>query len=129
MSELLNEVKNEVIDIGGNVVKEPIVEDEGNWTEMDTGDLCNMFGDYIVYNDEQFSNNFQKEDFDYEVFNADYYAEKFPAFDPEVHEILARVSQEKIIDLRKKNDTFKIISGSFNPFEDDIKRQRDKETN
>jgi hypothetical protein len=126
---LLNEVKNEVIDIGGNVIQEPIVEEEGNWTEMDTGDLCNMFGDYIIYNDEQFSNNFQKEDFDYEVFNADYYAEKFPAFDPEVHEILARVSQEKIIDLRKKNDTFKIINGSFNPFENDIKRQRDKETN
>ena len=42
MSELLNEVKNEVIDIGDNIVKEPIIEEEGNWNEMDTGDLCNM---------------------------------------------------------------------------------------
>ena len=133
MSELFDkEVKNEIIeDIAGNIIdQEPEILEESGWNPMDIGDLCNMFGDYIVYADEQFANNFNKDDFDYEVFNQDYYAEKFPGFDDEVHEILARVSKEKVIDLRKKKDQFKITHGSFSPFkEEEEEETRDKRQN
>ena len=66
-------------------------------------------------------NQLQLEDFNFDVFGEDYYAKKFPHFEPEVHEILARVSQEKIIDLRKQNEFFKIQPASVNPFEEDNK--------
>lgn len=84
------------------------VEEEGVWQEIKEGDLCNMFGDYILYSDEVFGEKFNKEDFDYHIFNEDYYRQKFPGFNEDIYEILAQVSKEKLIDLRKRKELFKI---------------------
>lgn len=119
MSELLENIENQVIeDIAGNVVEHNVVT-EGKWCEIETKDLCEMFGDYVLYADEQFEEQYNNQQFDYEIFNKQYYSEKFPGFDDDVHEVLADVSRRKIIDLRKLNDTFQIKQGEFDPFEED----------
>ena len=85
-------------------------------------DLANMFGDFVLYQQEEFQAQLIKKEFNYEVFGEDYYAMKFPHFPPEIHEILAKVSKDKIIDLRKQNDEFKIEveeQEGFKPFEAD----------
>ena len=91
---------------------------QNNWYSISDKDIANMFGDYILYSTDKFKEQIQSNQFNYEVFDADYYASKFPGFSDEVYEILADVSAKKIIDLRKDDDTFRIQHGSFRPFED-----------
>ena len=91
---------------------------QNNWNSISDKDIANMFGDYILYSTDKFKEQIQSNQFNYEVFDADYYASKFPGFSDEVYEILADVSTKKIIDLRKDDDTFRIQHGSFRPFED-----------
>lgn len=94
--------------------------EEGGWQPISEEQLCNMFGDYVLYEQEQFKNQLTLNDFNYEIFDFDYYAEKFPHFQPEIHELLANISKEKIIDLRKRNDFFKMINNADErPFAED----------
>ena len=96
-----------------------VSENQTNWSPLNDKDIANMFGDYILYSTDKFQEQLQSNQFSYEVFDADYYASKFPGFANEVYEILADVSQKKILDLRKDDDTFKIQHGEFNPFKDE----------
>lgn len=102
------------------------IRDEGVWQEITTGDICNMFGDYVLYSDEVFGEKINNDDFDYEIFNEGYYRDKFPGFNDDVYNILARVSKEKLIDLRKRKDLFKIekkeITINFNDELEDNKK-------
>lgn len=125
MSDLMKQIDlGEMKEENKIIEKQPIQESikdidttEGNWVELEENDLVNMFADYILYNQNEFQNQLKKEDFNYEVFDTDYYAEKFPHFSEEVHEILAKVSKEKIIDLRKQNEFFKEKKDiNMNPF-------------
>lgn len=119
---LSEEYENETNEILGEVeaeVKTQVLdEDIKGFTEITTEDLASMFGDYILYNQNEFQKQLKTEDFNYNVFGSDYYAEKFPHFSPEVHDILAKVSQEKIIDLRKQKEFFKPKEeiGEIRPF-------------
>ena len=134
--ELSDELENQVIDedhavdIAGNKIEPGLLSEdykeqmnsERGWKELEMDDLANMFGDFVLYQQEEFQEQLIKKDFNYEVFGEDYYAMKFPHFPPEIHEILAKVSKDKIIDLRKQNDEFKIEveeQEGFKPFEAD----------
>lgn len=90
---------------------------ENDWCPLSDKDIANMFGDYILYSTDKFQKQLQSNQFNYEVFDANYYASKFPGFSDNVYEILADVSQRKIVDLRKDDDTFKIQHGEFKPFQ------------
>lgn len=100
------------------VISDQVIETD---TELGNEDLVNMFGDYVLYNQEEFSKQFNVKDFNYDVFDEEYYANKFPHFAPEVHELLSTMSRNKIIDLRKENDMFKSVQGQFHPFKEDNK--------
>ena len=104
-----------------------IVEDKDNWVPMSDTQLAEMFGDFVLYADENFKDQFTKENFNYEVFDTDYYREKFPHFDDEVHTILAEVSKKKIIDLRESKNILNIKRGEFRLFDDEenIKQKND----
>jgi len=98
-------------DIGGNSI--PILDNSGNiinnleakenalWIDFNDKHLEQFVENFTSYADE---NDIDFNKFDYETHGADYYAEKFPNFDPEVHEILAECSKKKVEDFRDTNN-------------------------
>ena len=98
-------------------MKNTIEEEESNWNKIEEEELINMFQDFILYSDEHFNQQFKLEQFDYTIFNEEYYREKFKGFPDNVYPLLAKISKEKIIDTRKNLDTFRITHKKLNPFE------------
>ena len=99
-------------DIGGNKIpiqeqehledfnenNEKDVKEEGNWVEFNDNNLQEFVDNFTHYADD---NNIDFDKFDFSEYPATYYAEKFPGFDPEIHEILAECSKKRIEDFRK----------------------------
>ena len=83
-------------------IKDITDEQKGRWVEFTDAEFENQLGNLFCYLDER--ENITNIDFDslnYQVYDADYYAEKFPGFDSTVYEILAESTKiDKVIDNR-----------------------------
>ena len=67
-------------------------------------DMENFMENFVSYSDE---NNVEWEKFSYEVYDEEYYREKFPNFDEAVIQILAKCSQKKYHDELEKSKLLK----------------------
>ena len=83
------------IDFNPNNEKDIKIEDN-NWTEFKQKDLEEFVDMFSNYADENSSEKIDWEKFNYDIYDEDYYAEKFPGFDSSVHKILADCSSKKI---------------------------------
>lgn len=83
------------IDHNPNNEKDTILKDNG-WSEFRQKDLEEFVDMFSNYADENTSNKIDWEKFDYNIYDEDYYAKKFPGFDSSVHKILADCSKKKI---------------------------------
>ena len=88
------------IDYNPNNEKDTILKDNG-WSEFKVKDLEEFIDMFSNYADENTSNKIDWERFNYEIYDEDYYAEKFPGFDSSVHKILADCSKKKIEEHRE----------------------------
>ena len=87
-------------DYNPNNEKDTILKDNG-WSEFKVKDLEEFIDMFSNYADENTSNKIDWERFNYEIYDEDYYAEKFPGFDSSVHKILADCSKKKIEEHRE----------------------------
>tara|TARA_R100001126_G_scaffold82932_1_gene51208 strand:+ start:1099 stop:1527 length:429 start_codon:yes stop_codon:yes gene_type:complete len=85
----------DTIDCNPNNKKDTILEDNG-WSEFRQKDLEEFVDMFSNYADENSSEKIDWERFNYEIYDEDYYAKKFPGFDSSVHKILAECSKKKI---------------------------------
>ena len=88
------------IDYNPNNEKDTILKDNG-WSEFKVKDLEEFIDMFSNYADENTTNKIYWERFNYEIYDEDYYAEKFPGFDSSVHKILADCSKKKIEEHRE----------------------------
>lgn len=87
-------------DYNNNNEKDKILKDNG-WSEFKVKDLEEFVDMFSNYADENTSNKIDWERFNYDIYDEDYYAEKFPGFDSSVHKILADCSNKKIEEHRE----------------------------
>ena len=76
---------------------------KGLWIEHDDSDFAKVFNGLLDYtNDDDELDNLDWNSVNYEVYGADYYAERFPGFSDEIYEILAKSTEpdSKIVDHR-----------------------------
>jgi len=98
-------LKNSYVeDIAGNLVdcnenNEKDIISSGAVRDFKEEDLQEFIENFSHYADD---NNIDYEKFDFNEYTEDYYAKKFPGFEPWVHKILAECSKKKIEDHRKK---------------------------
>ena len=85
----------DTIDCNPNNKKDTILKDNG-WSEFRQKDLEEFVDMFSNYADENSSEKIDWEKFNYEIYDEDYYAKKFPGFDSSVHKILAECSKKKI---------------------------------
>ena len=74
-----------------------LVEDassKAEWVTMDENAVNKFMDNFIEYSDD---NNIEWDRFNYEVFDYDYYKNKFPKFDDDVIDILVKCSEKKNI--------------------------------
>ena len=86
---------NDEIDHNPNNEKDTILKDDG-WNEFKIKDLEEFIDTFTHYADENTSNKIDWEKFDYNIYDKEYFAKKYPGFDDTVHEILAKCSKEKL---------------------------------
>jgi alpha-L-fucosidase len=74
---------------------------KGQWVEHGDSDFSRIFEGLLDYcADEECLDNLDWNTLNYEAYGADYYEEKFPGFDPAVYEILAKSTEDKLVDNR-----------------------------
>ena len=66
------------------------------WKEFSNNDLKEFIDSFTTYADENSSNIIDWDRFDYNIYDKEYFAKKYPGFDDTVHEILAKCSKEKL---------------------------------
>jgi len=92
-----------------------LVEDassKAEWVTMDEGEVNKFMDNFIEYSDD---NNIEWDRFNYEVFDYDYYKNKFPKFDDDVIDILVKCSEKKIYNDKpnQKKDIKQITDEDF----------------
>lgn len=66
---------------------------KAEWVTMSEDQINDFMFNFIEFSDE---NNVEWDKFTYEVFDYDYYKEKFPKFDDSIIDILVKCSEKKI---------------------------------
>ena len=85
--------KTEIADI----VKKQLENSNAQFVEMAADDIVGMFDEFI-------DKGVDVSKFDYKIYSRDFYAERFPGFEPRFYECLERASAEKFIDQTDKKD-------------------------
>lgn len=85
--------KTEIADI----VKKQLENSNAQFVEMEADDIVSMFDEFI-------DKGVDVSKFDYRIYTKDFYAERFPGFEPRFYECLERASAEKFIDQTDKKD-------------------------
>ena len=89
-----------------------VIDKCSNWGFVSEDNLVDMFGDLSSYKEDTDNVNFETLDFN--IYNEDYYAKKFPNFPPSMYPLMAQASQEKHKDLQAgMDDGIKITEGKF----------------
>lgn len=76
---------------------------KGKWVEHDENEFQNIFNGLLDYTmDDDEIDNVDWNSVNYEIYDAQYYSEKFPGFDDKIYELLAESTKEenKFIDER-----------------------------
>lgn len=133
---LVKEIDNKNISADDDTVTETIVshEEEDNENETQTisteeiqdivkkqieenkTEFCDMTAEQVVdLFDEFLDKGVDLSKFDYRLYTKDYYAEKFPGFDPRFYECLEKASHEKFADQSEKKgwDNYTFENGEF----------------
>ena len=66
------------------------------WKEFSNNDLKEFIDSFTTYADENSSNIIDWDRFDYNIYDKEYFAKKYPGFDDTVHQILADCSKKKL---------------------------------
>jgi hypothetical protein len=85
--------KSEIADI----VKKQLEESNVQFCEMSPDDIVGLFDEFI-------DKGVDISAFDYKIYSRDFYAERFPGFEPRFYECLERASAEKFVDQSDKKD-------------------------
>ena len=92
-------------------------DDKGQWINMTAQELHEQFKSLMKYTEDGYEvDNVPWSSLNYETYGADYYAEKFEGFSPEIYEILAESSKAENVVIDNRIPSFKKVDGSFNPF-------------
>ena len=77
-------------------------EKKGKWREMTIEELKNQMEGLLDYFEDTEYANIDWNDFNFKVYDKDFYEEKYKGFDPKVYEILAESTKEenKVLDKR-----------------------------
>jgi tagatose-1,6-bisphosphate aldolase len=132
LNVLIKEIDNLNISADDDTVTETVVRhgDDDNETisteeiqaivkkqiEENTTDFCDMTAEQVVdLFDEFLDKGIDLSKFDYRLYTKDYYAEKFPGFDPRFYECLEKASHEKFADQTEKKawDNYTFENGEF----------------
>ena len=74
---------------------------KGEWVEHEEDNFHKMFEGLLDYcADEEVYSTLDWDTVNYEVYGADWYAQKFPGFSDEVYEVLAKSTEDKLVDER-----------------------------
>ena len=78
-------------------------ERKGAWKEMTIEELKNQMEGLLDYFEDTEYSTIDWNDFNFKVYDKDYYEEKYKGFDPKVYEILAESTKEenKVLDKRE----------------------------
>jgi len=85
--------KSEIADI----VKKQLEDSNAQFVDMAADDIVGMFDEFI-------DKGVDISAFDYKIYSRDFYAERFPGFEPRFYECLERASAEKFVDQSDKKD-------------------------
>ena len=85
--------KTEIADI----VKKQLENSNAQFVEMAADDIVGMFDEFI-------DKGVDVSKFDYKIYSKDFYAERFPGFEPRFYECLERASAEKFVDQTDTKD-------------------------
>lgn len=85
--------KSEIADI----VKKQLDDSNAQFVEMGPDDIVGMFDEFI-------DKGVDISAFDYKIYSRDFYAERFPGFEPRFYACLERASAEKFVDQSDKKD-------------------------
>mgnify|MGYP003656745357 CR=1 FL=1 len=133
LNVLIKEIDNLNISADDDTVTETVVrhdDDDDNETistqeiqaivkkqiEENTTDFCDMTAEQVVdLFDEFLDKGIDLSKFDYRLYTKDYYAEKFPGFEPRFYECLEKASHEKFADQSEKKgwDNYTFENGEF----------------
>lgn len=80
-----------------DIVKKQLEESNAQFCEMSPDDIVGMFDEFI-------DKGIDMSKFDYNIYTKDFYAERFPGFEPRFYECLERASAEKFVDQSDKKD-------------------------
>ena len=83
------------------IAKEQIENSKSVFCEMSAEQVMDLFTDVSAQGVDVLNN------FDYRLYTAEYYREKFPGFDPRFYQCLEKASHEKFADQTPKVDKFK----------------------
>ena len=75
-------------------------DQKGKWREMTIEELKNQMEGLLDYFEDSEYAKIDWNDFNFKVYDKDYYQEKYKGFDPKVYEILAESTKEKVKDER-----------------------------
>ena len=115
LAKLDFEDNKDTIDYNPNNERD-VISHKTEWKEFSTNDLKEFIDSFTSYADENTSNQIDWDKFDYNIYDKDYFAKKYPGFDDTVHEILAKCSKKKLEEHRdhvKKEITEEDFIGRF----------------
>ena len=95
LAKLDFEDNKDIIDYNPNNERD-VISHKTEWKEFSTNDLKEFIDSFTSYADENTSNQIDWDKFDYNIYDKDYFAKKYPGFDDTVHEILAKCSKKKL---------------------------------
>ena len=83
-------------------IKDITDEQKGRWIEFSEDEFENqLLGLFCYLDDREEIDGIDWQSLNYKIYDADYYEQQFPGFDPQVYEILAESTKiDKVIDNR-----------------------------
>ena len=99
MSELLEvEIKNKVFVVGDEIKLIGDIEecDKPEFVDLTDGALLGMFKDLAVVNDDgDIAEKPLGSEYDYEIYDAEWYAERFPGFTPQEYWFMSEAAKDE----------------------------------
>ena len=80
-----------------DIVKKQLEESNAQFVEMKADDIVDIFDEFV-------EKGVDISKFDYNIYTKDFYAERFPGFDPRFYECLERASAEKFVNQADTKD-------------------------
>tara|TARA_R110002020_G_scaffold44575_2_gene128381 strand:- start:180 stop:662 length:483 start_codon:yes stop_codon:yes gene_type:complete len=91
-----------------DIVKKQLEDSNAQFCEMNADDIVGLFDEFV-------DKGVDISKFDYNIYTKDFYAERFPGFEPRFYECLEKASAEKFVNQSDKKDwrNYTYESGEF----------------